>query len=92
VLRISYERKAKHGWVKDWIFNHPRIFIPILVALLGALSVAVFDPYVLYEDEVVLTSQDTDVLHQDAHHALLPLDRQSGIPVVQEPSNGPLPL
>jgi RNA recognition motif. (a.k.a. RRM, RBD, or RNP domain) len=53
VLRISYERKAKHGWIKDWIFNHPRIFIPILVALLGALSVAVFDPYVFYNDMVV---------------------------------------
>lgn len=46
VFRISYERRARHGWIKDWIFNHPRIFIPILVALLGALSVAVFDPYV----------------------------------------------
>jgi hypothetical protein len=46
VLRITYEKKARYGWIRDWIFNHPRIFIPILAALIAAISVAVFDPYV----------------------------------------------
>jgi hypothetical protein len=91
VLRISYERKAKHGWVKDWIFNHPRIFIPILAALVAAISVAVFDPYVSLLARLLLTRQDTDVLHQDAHYAFLPSDGQPDIPMVQEPGDGSLP-
>jgi hypothetical protein len=44
VLRISYERKAKSHWIKGWIFNHPRIVIPILAALVAGVTVAVFDP------------------------------------------------
>ncbi|KAH8677740.1 RNA12 protein-domain-containing protein [Xylariales sp. PMI_506] len=43
-LRMSYEErvKAHHWW--NWITNHPRIVIPLLVALLTGITVVVFDP------------------------------------------------
>lgn len=43
-LRLSYEQRAKahHTW--DWVTNHPRIIIPILAALVAAVTVAIFDP------------------------------------------------
>ena len=44
LLRITYERKAKSNWIKDWIFNHPRIVIPIIAALVAGITVAIFDP------------------------------------------------
>lgn len=44
LLRLSYESKRKKGWFWDWISNHPRIVLPILVAILTATSVTVFDP------------------------------------------------
>ncbi|KFY59315.1 hypothetical protein V497_04383 [Pseudogymnoascus sp. VKM F-4516 (FW-969)] len=43
-LRLSYERKIKAHMVRDWVMSHPRIFIPLMAALLGTLAVAVFDP------------------------------------------------
>ncbi|KAL8690433.1 MAG: hypothetical protein Q9218_004122 [Villophora microphyllina] len=44
VLKMVYEQRVKaHIW-RDWIFNHPRIVIPIVGALLASLAVAVFDP------------------------------------------------
>lgn len=44
LLKLSYESKGKPHWIRDWITGHPRIVIPLVVALLTALSVAVFDP------------------------------------------------
>ncbi|KAJ9617199.1 mitochondrial escape protein 2 [Cladophialophora chaetospira] len=44
LLKLSYESKKKSNWIWDWMTNHPRIVIPLLVALLGAASVTVFDP------------------------------------------------
>ena len=44
VLRLTYERKQRAGWVKDWLFGHPRIVIPLLAALVASVTVAVFDP------------------------------------------------
>ncbi|KAF2097514.1 hypothetical protein NA57DRAFT_41916 [Rhizodiscina lignyota] len=44
VLRLSYEAKVKAHWIRDWIFGHPRIVIPALIAIAGAITVAVFDP------------------------------------------------
>ncbi len=44
VLRITYAKKERGGWAKDWIFNHPRIVIPILAALVAGISIAIFDP------------------------------------------------
>ncbi|KAI0425029.1 RNA12 protein [Xylaria sp. FL1042] len=43
-FRISYERRAKPHRIWDWITNHPRIVIPVLVALLTGLTVVIFDP------------------------------------------------
>lgn len=43
-FRISYERKLKAHWIRDWLVNHPRIVIPILAALIAGITVAVFDP------------------------------------------------
>ncbi|KAJ2971820.1 hypothetical protein NUW58_g9310 [Xylaria curta] len=43
-FRISYERKAKPHRIWDWITNHPRIVIPVIVALLTGLTVVIFDP------------------------------------------------
>lgn len=44
VLRITYSKKERAGWIKDWMFNHPRIVIPLLAALVAGISIAVFDP------------------------------------------------
>ncbi|KAI1813491.1 RNA12 protein-domain-containing protein [Poronia punctata] len=43
-FRISYERRTKPHRIWDWITNHPRIVVPVLVALLTGLTVVVFDP------------------------------------------------
>ncbi|KAI0397119.1 RNA12 protein-domain-containing protein [Xylariaceae sp. FL0594] len=43
-FRISYERRTKPHRIWDWITSHPRIVIPVLVALLTGLTVVVFDP------------------------------------------------
>lgn len=41
VLRLTYEKKQRAGWIKDWIFNHPRIAIPIFAALVASITVAI---------------------------------------------------
>ncbi|KAK4224963.1 RNA12 protein-domain-containing protein [Podospora fimiseda] len=43
-LRLSYEQKVKPHNIWNWITNHPRIVIPVLVAFIAAFSVIVFDP------------------------------------------------
>ncbi|KAI1151121.1 RNA12 protein [Nemania diffusa] len=43
-FRISYERRTKPHRIWDWITNHPRIVIPVIVALLTGVTVVVFDP------------------------------------------------
>lgn len=47
IVRLKYEAKIKPRWFKDWIFNHPRIVIPILAAIVAAITVAIFDPLVV---------------------------------------------
>lgn len=44
VLRLTYEKYQRAGWVKDWLFSHPRIVIPLIAALIAGISIAVFDP------------------------------------------------
>ncbi|EGE07329.1 RNA12 protein [Trichophyton equinum CBS 127.97] len=44
ILQFSYERKIKAHWIRDWLFSHPRIVLPILVAILAGITVAIFDP------------------------------------------------
>lgn len=43
-LKISYERVSKAGWFRDWMVNHPRIVIPLLIALAAGVGVTIFDP------------------------------------------------
>lgn len=43
-LRLSYEQKVKAHHIWDWISSHPRIVIPIVAALLAAITVVIFDP------------------------------------------------
>ena len=44
ILRLAYEQKAKSHWYRDWLFNHPRIVIPAVAALLATFTMAIFDP------------------------------------------------
>lgn len=54
VLRLTYEQKAKAHWIRDWLTNHPRIVIPALAALIAAISVAIFDPSVVFPKMIFL--------------------------------------
>jgi RNA12 protein len=44
ILKITYEKRYKGAWLIDWLFNHPRIVIPALAALIAAITVIIFDP------------------------------------------------
>jgi hypothetical protein len=44
VLKLKFEQKIKAHWIRDWLFNHPRIVIPAIAALVATFTVAVFDP------------------------------------------------
>lgn len=43
-LHILYADRLKSYVVREWISSHPRIMLPLIVALLGAVSLTVFDP------------------------------------------------
>ncbi|OTA54914.1 RNA12 protein [Hypoxylon sp. EC38] len=43
-LRMSYEQRARPHRIWEWLSSHPRIVIPVLVALLTGLTVIIFDP------------------------------------------------
>ncbi|KAI0843333.1 RNA12 protein-domain-containing protein [Hypoxylon sp. FL0890] len=43
-LRMSYEQRANPHRIWEWISSHPRIVIPVIVALLTGLTVIIFDP------------------------------------------------
>lgn len=44
VLRILYKPKRHFSYFRDWITSHPKIVLPLFVALLGTISYAIFDP------------------------------------------------
>ncbi|USP80861.1 hypothetical protein yc1106_08135 [Curvularia clavata] len=44
ILRLKYEQKIKPRYIRDWIFSHPRIVIPVVAALIAGLVAVVFDP------------------------------------------------
>ncbi|KAI9680294.1 MAG: mitochondrial escape protein 2 [Trizodia sp. TS-e1964] len=44
VLRLAYAERTKSHLIRDWLLGHPRIVIPIVAALLAAITVAIFDP------------------------------------------------
>ncbi|KAI5864282.1 RNA12 protein-domain-containing protein [Durotheca rogersii] len=43
-LRMSYEERAKSHPTWGWISSHPRIVIPVIVALITGFTVIIFDP------------------------------------------------
>lgn len=43
-LKIGYQQETRQGWIKDWLFNHPRIVIPLLAALAATITITIFDP------------------------------------------------
>jgi hypothetical protein len=55
VLNLKYESKQKGNWFREWLFSHPRIVIPLLVALLSATAVAVFDPIRIFSIKAHIT-------------------------------------
>lgn len=55
VLKLSYEPKARARFFSDWISSHPRIVLPILVALLTAVGVAIFDPIRIFSIRTHIT-------------------------------------
>ena len=70
-LRLTYEQKSRPHSMRDWLFSHPRIVIPILAAILAGVTVAIFDPYVLCLCIAALTAQDPHLLRQGAHLAVV---------------------
>ncbi|PGH06354.1 hypothetical protein AJ80_08188 [Polytolypa hystricis UAMH7299] len=44
LLKLTYDQKTKTHWIKDWVFGHPRIVIPIIAALIATITVIIFDP------------------------------------------------
>ncbi|KAF2857251.1 hypothetical protein K470DRAFT_261004 [Piedraia hortae CBS 480.64] len=44
VLRLTYHKKSRFRWAKDFFLNHPRIVVPLLAALVAGISIAIFDP------------------------------------------------
>lgn len=43
-LRILYGERKHANMLRDWLSSHPRVVLPILVLLLGSLSLVIFDP------------------------------------------------
>ncbi|KAK2038631.1 hypothetical protein LZ31DRAFT_507647 [Colletotrichum somersetense] len=43
-LSLSYEQRVKPHNIWNWLTSHPRLVIPVVAALLAAITVAVFDP------------------------------------------------
>ncbi|RMZ78244.1 hypothetical protein DV737_g3970, partial [Chaetothyriales sp. CBS 132003] len=54
-LKVSYEPKYKAHWYTSPITDHPRIAIPILVAILTSLAVAIFDPIRVFSIKTHIT-------------------------------------
>ncbi|KAI5800243.1 RNA12 protein-domain-containing protein [Peziza echinospora] len=44
MLKVGYERVVKAHMLRDWLVNHPKIVIPILAAIIGTMTIAIFDP------------------------------------------------
>ena len=43
-LRAFYEPPVNAHALRDWITNHPRLSIPLILFLFGTITLAVFDP------------------------------------------------
>lgn len=67
LLEIRYERKIKLSMIKDWLLSHPRIVIPVLAALLAAITVIIFDPmrtfFIKLKIKSTLHTEENGVMH-----------------------------
>ncbi|KAG5651524.1 hypothetical protein H0H81_008336 [Sphagnurus paluster] len=43
-LRTAYQRPVQAHAIRDWMSSHPKILLPLLAFLLGALTYTIFDP------------------------------------------------
>lgn len=43
-LRILYAERVRAHYIRDWAASHPRLMLPLIVALVGSISYAIFDP------------------------------------------------
>ena len=43
-LKLVYMQTRKPHWIWDWLSSHPRVTLPLMLALFGTITVAVFDP------------------------------------------------
>jgi hypothetical protein len=58
MLKLTYEQRRKAHYIWDWFVNHPRITVPILIALFTTVSVMIFDPWVaLVVSQLMLANQ-----------------------------------
>lgn len=46
MLKLAYEQKRRAHYIWNWLVNHPRLVIPVLIAFFGTMSMAIFDPYI----------------------------------------------
>ncbi len=69
MLKLTYEQRRKAHYMWDWFVNHPRITIPILIALFTTLSVMIFDPWVPLR---ILQSTFADQILEFAHSSSKP--------------------
>jgi len=44
ILRTAYQQPIQAHAIRDWISNHPKIVLPVIVFLLGTLTYTIFDP------------------------------------------------
>ena len=44
MLKIGYEQRRRAHKFWEWLANHPRVVIPLMLAFAGAVTVAIFDP------------------------------------------------
>ncbi|KAH3681708.1 hypothetical protein WICPIJ_007310 [Wickerhamomyces pijperi] len=57
VLHVQYAQSSKRNFIMDAIVNHQRISIPLILALLAAFAVAIFDPIREFFIETKITNK-----------------------------------
>jgi hypothetical protein len=56
-LDVGYDPFIHDFWFWNWITSHPRIVLPIILALLGILSLVIFDPIRIYSIEAEIKDE-----------------------------------
>ncbi|KJE93910.1 hypothetical protein CAOG_04628 [Capsaspora owczarzaki ATCC 30864] len=72
-LTIRYELTNQTNFILQWITSHPRITVPILLAVLGALTYAIFDPLRVF----FITNQITHRFSLDQYSSYQWLQRET---------------